>query len=271
MSDSHDNSDNNVFVEIDEFGVANVTLNRPEVRNAFDENVIEKLSNVFDDLGRNDDVLVVVLRGNGKSFCAGGDINWMKRAADYLEDQNRDDALSLANMLNKLYSLPKLTIACVQGAAMGGGFGLVCCCDIVIAEEDTKFSLSEVKLGLIPATIGPYVLAAIGSRYSRRYFQTGERFTAAESRKKGLPLVHEICKEGDMEEVLADILECIKTNGPQAMKAAKQSCLDMSDKVITDDVINSSAASIASIRSTDEAKEGLSAFLEKRKASWARS
>jgi len=260
-------TEENILLDIDEDGVAHVTLNRPDVRNAFDEDTILRLTEIFDELGSHNEVVAVVLRGEGKTFCAGGDINWMKRAACYSEEENKQDALKLATMLNTLYNLPKLTIACVQGAAMGGGFGLVCCCDIVIADEDTKFALSEVKLGLIPATIGPYVIAAIGLRQSRRYFQTGESFTGKEAYDIGL--VHKLAKSPeDMLDHLYTILKELAGNGPQAMMAAKKICLDMAANIITPDVIDNSATCIAHIRSSDEAREGLSAFLEKRKAAW---
>lgn len=249
--------------------VATVTLNRPEVHNAFDEAMIDMLVGTFEDLAILDDVKVVVVKGEGKSFSAGADINWMQRAAGYAEEQNRKDAANLARMLNALYTLPKLTIALVQGAAMGGGFGLACCCDIVIAAKDTKFSLSEVKLGLIPATIAPYVLAAIGPRYARRYMQTGERFTAAEGHHMGL--VHEVAEVAeDMPLILGPILDQCRANGPRAMMESKKLCLDYAGKPITKELMADSATRIAAIRSGAEAKEGLGAFLEKRKPGWVR-
>lgn len=260
-------TDEIVLLEIKD-SIAYVTLNRPEVHNAFDETVIARLSEIWDELADNKDVMAVVLQGKGKSFSAGADMNWMRRAADFTEEQNKSDALALATMLNKLYCLPKVTIACVQGAAMGGGMGLVCCCDIVIAEEDAKFALSEVKLGLIPATISPYVLAAIGPRQSRRYFQTGERFDGKKALEIGL--AHELAERPeDMEYHLHVILKNLSTNGPKSMVAAKQLCLDLAGKPITQDILDDTASRIAAARAGDEAKEGLSAFLEKRKAAWA--
>jgi methylglutaconyl-CoA hydratase len=250
-------------------GVATLTLNRADVHNAFDEFVIARLNKEFEALAANADVFAVVLRGAGKSFSAGGDLNWMKRAASYTEEQNYRDGLVLATMLNRLYSLPQVTVACVHGPAMGGGFGLAACCDIVIAGPDARFALSEVKLGLIPATIGPYVMAAIGPRHARRYFQTGERFDAKRGHEIGL--VHEIAASAEeIEEKLNAVLSALRGNGPQAMRAAKRLALGLSGQAVTPDLIDSTAKLIAQTRAGDEAKEGLTAFLEKRKAGWAK-
>jgi methylglutaconyl-CoA hydratase len=262
-------SEQSVLLSI-EGNIAYVTLNRPEVHNAFDETMIANLAGIFEDLALVDDVTAVVIRGKGKSFSAGGDINWMKKAAGYTEKQNFDDALKLATMLNLLYAMPKLTIACVQGAAMGGGMGLACCCDIVIADSNAVFALSEVKLGLIPATIGPYVLHALGERQARRYFQTGERIPAKKAHEIGL--VHELAdKPEDVEPLLRDLLGAIAANGPLAMRAAKKLCLDYAGKPVTPETLQSTAQAIAKVRATGEAKEGLTAFLEKRKAKWIRT
>ncbi|HIL20195.1 MAG TPA: gamma-carboxygeranoyl-CoA hydratase [Candidatus Thioglobus sp.] len=256
---------NDVVVLNIDSGVASVTLNRGVVHNAFDEAMIARLSEVFDELSERKDVIALVLRGSGKSFSAGADLNWMKRAATFSQEQNQADALGLASMLDKLNRLPKLTIACVQGAAMGGGMGLVCCCDIVIADNTAKFSLSEVKLGLIPATISPYVLAAIGMRQARRYFQTGERFGVEQAHKIGL--VHIAAEDqDDMSGQLQGILKEVKSNGPLAVAEAKRLCLDFTGKAINAELIKDSANRVAAVRASDEAKEGLSAFLEKRKA-----
>ena len=165
-----------VILERGDEGIARITLNRPEVHNAFDEVMIAELRDIFQTLEEDNHCRAVVLTGAGKSFSAGADLGWMKRAADFSHSQNMSDAENLASMLNAFYSLNKLTIACVRGAALGGGLGLICCCDLVIADVTTTFALSEVKIGLIPATISPYVLAAMGGRNARRYFQTGERF-----------------------------------------------------------------------------------------------
>lgn len=249
--------------------VATITLNRPEVHNAFDEHVIANLMGIFDDLTFVEETIAIVIKGNGKSFSAGGDLNWMKKAAGYTEKQNFDDALKLAAMLNQLYAMPKLTIACVQGAAMGGGMGLACCCDVVIAEKNALFALSEVKLGLIPATIGPYVIRALGERQARRWFQTGERMSGQKALEIGL--VHELAeKPEDIESILQTLLTGIRANGPQAMLAAKRLCVEYGGKPVTSDTQKTTAQAIAKIRAGDEAREGLNAFLEKRKASWAK-
>lgn len=257
----------NVLLDI-QGDVAYVTLNRPDVHNAFDEKVIEHLTAIFEDIVLIDEVIAVVLRGNGKSFSAGGDLNWMKRAAGYTEQENYKDGMRLATMLNRLYTLPKVTIACVQGAAMGGGLGLVSCCDVVLAQAETMFALSEVKLGLIPATIAPYVLRALGERQSRRYFQTGERFRA--DRALALGLVHEIYgSDDDLDAQLQTLLGVLRSNGPKAMVGAKRLCMDFTGKPITDDLIAESAKRIAATRAGDEAKEGIGAFIEKRKPLWS--
>lgn len=249
-------------------GVATITLNRPDTHNAFDEHVIAALSGKLDVLRLEKSVRVLVLRGEGKSFSAGADLNWMKRAAGFTEQQNKADALVLAAMLNKLATLPIVTIACVQGAAMGGGLGLASCCDIVIADKDAMFALSEVKLGLIPATIAPYVLRAMGERHARRYFQTGERFNGQRAYEIGF--VHELVSGADdMNDRLQNILKIIAANGPHAMKEAKKLCLDLAGQPITPELIDDTANRIARTRAGMEAKEGLSAFLDKRKAEWA--
>jgi methylglutaconyl-CoA hydratase len=250
-------------------GVAWVTLNRPEVHNAFDEDVIAQLTVILGEISKRDNVCAVVLQGSGKSFSAGGDMNWMQRAALYTEEQNYEDALNLALMLNALYTLPQVTIALMQGAAMGGGMGLACCCDIVIADKDAIFALSEVKIGLIPATIGPYVMAALGPRQCRRFFQTGERFSAQKALEIGL--VHEIAERPeDRDQILQNILKLVAANGPKAMRAAKKLAHDLSAQPLSEKLMKDTAKLIAATRATDEAKEGLSAFLEKRKAGWTK-
>jgi methylglutaconyl-CoA hydratase len=259
-----------VSVEI-ENALARVTLNRPEVHNAFNQDMIAQLHEAFIKLAVNDDVHIIVLSGAGKSFSAGADMNWMKAAAGYSEEENFQDALALANMLKSLYELPQLTIAAVHGAAMGGGMGLVACCDLVIAAADTKFALSEVKLGLIPATISPYVMRAIGKRQARRYFQTGEFIPAADALNIGL--IHEIAADAAaVAQLVEDKIALALRNGPQAMRAAKALVDDISGAgVIADTELHDTAIRIAKIRSGEEAQEGLSAFLEKRKPSWQQS
>lgn len=259
------------FVTVEkEVSVARVILNRPDVHNAFNQDMIAELHEVFIKLAVDEDAHIVVLSGAGKSFSAGADMNWMKAAAGYSEEENFQDAHALAQMLKSLYELPQLTIAAVHGAAMGGGMGLVSCCDVVVAAEDTKFALSEVKIGLIPATISPYVLRAIGRRQVRRYFQTGEFIPAQTALNIGL--IHEVAH--DAEAVKTSVEEKIERalkNGPQAMRAAKELADDISAAgVIAETELHDTAIRIAKIRCGEEAQEGLSAFLEKRKPSWAK-
>jgi len=256
-----------VILEQDDDGIAWVTLNRPAVHNAFNEVMIHKLRETLRILEEDNHCRAVVLKGAGKSFSAGADLDWMKRAADFSHNENLADAEYLAAMLNALYSLNKLTIACVQGAAMGGGLGLVSCCDLVIADINTTFALSEVKIGLIPATISPYVLAAIGPRHARRYFQTGERFTGQRAFELGL--VHElVASAGEMEDQLNVMLDHVRGNGPHAMREAKRLIRDYGNKPVTSEMMEDSAERIAAIRARPEAREGLAAFLEKRKPDW---
>ncbi len=253
-----------ILFEKNQNGVANITLNRPEVHNAFDEKMIADLTKAFNELEQSEDIHVVVLSGGGKSFSAGADLDWMKRAANYSFDENLTDANLLSDMLNALYNLRQLTIANVHGAVMGGGLGLISCVDVVIAEPETKFALSEVKLGLIPATIAPFVIESIGARQAKRYFQTGEFFDAKEAQNIGL--VHEITSPGDNK--LDDLLKNILKNAPDAVKDAKKLVLDFAGERITVGLRNDSAGRIAKTRASKEAKEGLSAFFEKRKANW---
>lgn len=259
-------SDDRVLMECNG-GIATVTLNRPDVHNAFDERVIAELTHLWDDMAGRDDIHAVVVRGAGKNFSAGGDLNWMKRAAGYTDAENERDGLALATMLHKLFILPKVTIACVHGAAMGGGMGLVSCCDIVLAGPGAVFSLSEVKLGLIPATIAPYVLRAIGERQFRRYAQTAERINAEKARDIGL--VHDLfTDDAAMAAGLDDILSALRSNGPKAVAASKKLASDLAGQPLTEKLIAETAKIIAKTRAGDEAKEGLNAFLEKRKAGW---
>ncbi len=251
-------------------GIATVTLNRPDVHNAFDEELIERLGDMFEDLAHQEGVRAVVVAAAGKSYCAGADLNWMKRAAGFTEEDNREDALSLGRMLKNLQDIPKPTIALVQGAAYGGGLGLVSACDIAIGVKAAKFCLSEVKLGLLPAVISPYVVEAIGVRACRRYFLTAEVFDAEEAHRLGL--LHELV-DGvhDLAEARDRILDKIRGNAPGAMAASKDLIYAVAGRPIEQDVITETANRIAARRSTDEAKEGIGAFLEKRKASWNNS
>jgi methylglutaconyl-CoA hydratase len=252
---------------IDDRGVATITMNRADVHNAFNDDLIWELNNAFKTLGANPDVRAIVLTGAGKSFSAGADLNWMKAAAEYSEEQNERDAMRLSEMLSTVNNCPKPTIAIINGAAFGGGVGLVACCDIAIAVDNAKFSLSEVRLGLTPATISPYVVAAIGERAARRYFLTAERFDAAEARRIGL--VHETSASLQEACSLSHVfIKNILAGAPAAQAEAKDLITSVVGKEITEDLRTDTAKRIAKRRASSEGKEGLSAFLEKRKASW---
>ena len=247
--------------------VATVTLNRPEVRNAMDEATIAALHDAFDKVAKDDSIRALILRGEGKAFCAGGDLNWMRRGAGYSEKENIADAQKLGDMLYALHTLNKPTIVMVQGAVYGGGVGMVSACDIALGLENSLFCLSEVKIGLIPSVISPYVLAAMGERQARRFYQTAEVLDAQKAQRVGL--LHEVYKtENQQEEALAATLKHILSNAPNAMADAKSQIFDLSHKVINPEVVAETSKAIARRRATDEAKEGVSAFLEKRKPDW---
>jgi len=255
-----------VITNIDSRGVARVTMNRPEKHNAFDDSVIAELREAFDDIAARDEVRVVVLASQGKNFSAGADLGWMKRMAEYDYEHNHHDAQLLAGMLKALHDLPQPTIARVQGAAFGGAVGLVSCCDMAVAGESASFCLSEVKIGLIPATISPYVITAMGERAARRYFTTAERFRAAEGLRLGL--VSEVVGEDELDAAVDTLVDALLQNGPQAVRAAKQLVVDVAGREITADLIEDTCERIAQIRISDEGQEGLGAFLNKRKPNW---
>ena len=247
-------------------GVARITLNRPEVHNAFDDSLIAELDTAF---ARADDegaVRAVVLAANGKSFSAGADLTWMRRVAGYGHAENVADAIRVGELLNRIAGLSKPVIALVQGAAYGGGVGLVAACDIAIASEAASFMLSEVKLGLIPAVISPYVVRAIGARQARRYFISAERIDAAEAQRLGL--VHEVVGAEALEEAGARMLERLAANGARAMAAAKDLVDAVADRPIERAVIEDTARRIADARAGAEGREGVAAFLDKRKPNW---
>lgn len=248
-------------------GRADVVLNRPDIHNAFDDRLIAELTDVFEQLGGDKTVRAVVLSGAGKSFSAGGDLNWMRQFANYSFDENVADARKLARLMQALDEMPKPTIARVQGAAYGGGVGLVSCCDIAVALPSAGFCLSEVKLGLIPAVISPYVVAAIGSREARRYFLTAERFDAAQAFRLGL--IHELAEdEPQMDEIIAKLVDALLANGPEAVATSKDLISTVARRPIDPALRDDTARRIAERRASPEGKEGLSAFLEKRKPSW---
>jgi methylglutaconyl-CoA hydratase len=249
-----------------EAGVATVTLNRPEVRNAFNDEVIAELTGTFVELSRRDEVRCVVLAANGTAFCAGADLNWMKRMAGYTRDQNLEDARALAQMLRVIYACPKPTIAKVQGDAYAGGTGLVAVCDIAVSADTAQYCLSEVKLGLIPATISPYVIRAMGARAAHRYFLTAERFDAAEALRIGF--VHEVAKADQLDAKVAEIAQALVQAGPAAVKACKALVHDVAGHDISALLIERTVQGIADIRVSEEGREGIQSFLGKRKPSW---
>lgn len=246
--------------------VATVTLNRPELRNAFNEHAIAELALAFDELGRNEMVRAIVLAANGPSFCAGADLNWMKKMAGYSHEENHDDALRLADMLRTIYLCPKPTVARVQGDCYAGGMGLVAACDIVVAVDSAGFCLSEVKLGLIPATISPYVIKAMGEQAARRYFLTAERFDAPEARRIGL--AHEVVTADALDATVAGIARALVNNSPNAVKEAKTLVREIVGKSVDDALLADTAGRIAAIRASLEGREGVASFLEKRKPTW---
>lgn len=255
-----------VIYSVDERNIATVTLNRAEKHNAFDDEMISELTRVFKKAGEDANVRALILRAEGKSFSAGADLNWMKKMASYTEAQNESDALALATMLQTLYKMPKPTIARVQGAAFGGAVGLIACCDIAIGSKLSKFCLSEVKIGLIPATISPYVVEAMGARVCRRYFQTAEVFSARRARRLGL--LSESVTEDELDSTIDNILSNILKNGPHAVAKAKGLVQWVSTQEINDALLTETSKLIAQVRTSEEGQEGLSAFLEKRSASW---
>lgn len=254
-------------VEVSIYGpVARVMLNRPERHNAFDEAVIATLASSFDMLAKQSAVRVVILAATGRSFSAGADLEWMKRTAAYGPAENEADAAVLAGMLGKLNSLPKPTVALVQGSAYGGGIGLISACDIAIAADDAIFSLSEVRLGIVPAVIAPYVLAAIGPRAARRYFLTAERFGAREAQRIGL--VHEVVPVDELAAAGDRMVERLLAAGPRAVEQAKKLIADVAGRRVDAELIAETARCIAELRASPEGQEGMAAFLERRKPAW---
>ena len=246
--------------------VAIVVLNRPEVHNAFNEALIGELTAALGALDRDPRVRAVVLAGAGESFCAGADLNWMKKMAAFSQAQNLADANALAAMLATLDALSKPTIARVHGAVFGGGVGLVACCDVAIGTQDAVFSFSEARLGLIPATISPYVIEAIGARAARRYFLTAERFTAAEAYRLGL--LHDLALPEELDARVNELLGTLLTAGPRAQAECKALLRAIANRPVDARMIADTAQRIARVRSSPEGREGVAAFLAKRKAAW---
>ncbi len=255
-----------VLCDVDRYGVATVTLNNPDKHNAFDDQIIAELTKIFMHLADRPDVKVMILASTGKSFSAGADLGWMKRMASYSFEENLADANALAYMLKTLNFMPQPTIAKVQGAAFGGAVGLASCCDIVIASTKASFCLSEVKLGLIPATISPYVVNAIGQKACRRYFLTAERFFADKAQSLGL--VDEVVELDQLDDSVDCMVRTLLANGPEAIKQAKRLALDVAYQDIDDELVSITSERIASIRVSEEGQEGLSAFFDKRAPKW---
>ena len=255
-----------VITDIDDLGVARVRLNNPDKHNAFDDQMIGQLTEAFVAIADNSNVRVMVLGSEGKSFSAGADLEWMKRMASYSYEENLRDASALALMLKTLNEIPQPTIARVQGAAFGGAVGLVSCCDMAVAASAASFSLSEVKIGLVPATISPYVIAAIGQRAVRRYFVTAERFDAHRAMEIGL--VNEVVDAEQLDQEIDRLIDALLANGPEAILAAKRLVFDIAGKPIDQQLIDSTCETIAAIRVSEQGQEGLQAFLEKRKPHW---
>ncbi|MBL8517643.1 MAG: enoyl-CoA hydratase/isomerase family protein [Betaproteobacteria bacterium] len=255
-----------LLLDIDQ-QVGIVTLNRPDKHNAFDDALILELTQALRDLDANPAVRVVVLSGMGKSFSAGADLNWMKRISEYSEEQNFTDAQALAELMRTLHGLSKPTVARVHGAAFGGGVGLIACCDIAVASAAANFSLSEVRIGLIPAVISPYVIAAMGERAARRYFLTGERFDAAEAYRIGL--IHDHAPDDDMmDRTINLIVEALLSAGPNAQREAKALIDAVVNRPLSPALIEDTARRIAQVRVSTEGQEGLGAFIAKRSPAW---
>jgi methylglutaconyl-CoA hydratase len=246
--------------------VAEVFLNRPEVRNAFNDGVIAELTAAFTTLGADGDLRAIVLGGHGKAFCAGADLSWMRAMADYTWEQNHADAEKLAAMLWTIYACPLPVVGRIHGDCYAGGVGLAAVCDVLVAAEGMQFCLSEARLGLLPATIGPYVVRALGEQASRRYFATAERFDAA--RAHALGFVHEVVAADALDAKVAEIVAALVANGPAAVKACKQLVKDVAGRPIDAALRADTARRIADIRASAEGKEGVQSFLNKRAPSW---
>ncbi len=255
-----------VLVSRDDRGVTTVTLNRPAIHNAFDEALIQRLIETFDSIARDESCRAMVLAGAGKSFSAGGDLNWMRRMAGYSYVENIADAGELARVMRTLDRLPKPTIARVHGSVFAGGLGLVACCDVAVAEQGTIFCVSEARLGLVPSVISPYLIRAIGARMARRYFLTAERFSAAEAHRIGL--VHEVVPTTELDTKVETIVAALLDGGPSSQACSKRLISEVTDRPIEQSVIEITARTIAEARASDEAREGLAAFFETRKPAW---
>lgn len=248
--------------------VSTLTFNRPDMHNAFNEEMIGELIDLFQQLKQNNPTRLLIIKANGKSFCAGGDLNWMKKMAQLSEEENREDAFKLGQMLHELYTLPFTTCAVIEGPAYGGGVGLISCCDIALATARATFCLSEVKIGLIPGVISPYVVEAFGIRKARKYFLTAELISSQQALSDGL--IHEIIDSEQMDQKINEITALILRGGPKAQKASKELIWDVAHQPISLDLVQKTALHIARIRASEEGQEGLNAFLNKRKPNWVK-
>ncbi len=246
--------------------VAEVWLNRPDVRNAFNDEVISALTQAFAALSQDKDLRVIVLGAHGKAFCAGADLNWMRAMADYSWQQNKDDAQKLADMLWTLWQCPVPVVGRIQGDCYAGGLGLAAICDVLVASDAVTFCLSEARIGLLPATISPYVVRALGEQASRRFMVTAERFSAADA--KALGFVHELCAADALDEKVQSIVATLVANSPAAARASKQLVRDIAGSAITPALREDTARRIADIRASEEGKDGVQSFLQKRKPGW---
>ncbi|MFA6571730.1 MAG: enoyl-CoA hydratase/isomerase family protein [Bacteroidota bacterium] len=247
--------------------VARIKLNRPEIHNAINDMLIDELTDVYDKLNSDDNIRVIVMTGEGKSFCAGADLNWMKSVIHYSYEQNYEESLKLAKLMHLIYSHSKPVIAKVNGSAVGGGVGLMSTCDIVVANEDAKFGLSEVRLGLVPAVISPYVILRIGQARAKELFITSERISA--HRAEELNLVNRVVPAQELDKTVEDIVYSILQNGPNAVRIAKE-MIHKSATMNFDEVQEYNAELIANLRTSEEGQEGMNAFLEKRKPAWVK-
>ena len=253
-------------LKIETGAVATVTLSRPEVRNAFNDEVIAELTQAFTELGKNDAVRAIVLAAEGPAFCAGADLNWMRRMADYTHAENLADAAQLAEMLRVIYTCPQPTVARIQGDVYAGGMGLVAACDMAVSVDTANYCLSEVKLGLYPATISPYVIRAMGARAAHRYFLTAERFDAAEALRIGF--VHAVVAADQLDDKVAELTKALVSASPNAVKACKTLLHEVAGQAIDSALIAHTVQGIAGIRASSEGKEGVQSFLQKRKPNW---
>ena len=256
---------NKIIVTVSHF-VGQVTLDRPEVRNAFNDEVITEVTQAFLELESRDDVRCIVLAANGTAFCAGADLNWMRSMADYTHEQNLADAGKLAKMMHTVYACRKPTIARIQGDVYAGGTGLVAACDVAVSVDTAGYCLSEVKLGLLPSTISPYVIRAMGARAAHRYFLTAERFDAREALRIGF--VHEVVAADALDAKVAELCRAFVKAGPEAVELCKKLVQDVAGHPITPELVEMTVASIANVRVSPEGREGLQSFLQKRKPNW---